>query len=51
MVKDKGYYVIGRISLFKDHSYAVDNPEDSITDSKGNLYKLRGSGFLLLPLY
>lgn len=42
-LKKEGYYVIGRISLFKDHSYAIDNPEDSITDSKGNLYKHNGS--------
>ena len=42
-LKDAGYYVIGRISVFKDYSYAADNPEDAITDKKGNLYKHNGS--------
>ena len=42
-LKDAGYYVIGRISVFKDYSYASDNPEDAITDKKGNLYKHNGS--------
>lgn len=42
-LKDNGYYVIGRITLFKDRSYALDNISDSITDNSGNLYKHNGS--------
>lgn len=42
-LKDAGYYVIGRISVFKDYYYAVDNKGDSITDISGNLYKHNGS--------
>ena len=42
-LKDSGYYVIGRITLFKDRNYAIDNVADSITDSSGNLYKHNGS--------
>lgn len=42
-LKDNGYYVIGRITLFKDRSYALDNKDDSITDLSGNLYKHNGS--------
>ena len=41
--KLNGYYVIGRITLFKDKSYALDNVTDSITDNSGNLYKHNGS--------
>ena len=42
-LKDNGYYVVGRITLFKDRSYALDNVKDSITDTSGNLYKHNGS--------
>ncbi len=42
-LKDNGYYVVGRITLFKDRSYATDNIKDSITDNSGNLYKHNGS--------
>ncbi len=42
-LKDNGYYVVGRITLFKDKSYAIDNVKDSITDTSGNLYKHNGS--------
>ena len=42
-LKDNGYYVVGRITLFKDRSYALDNVNDSITDNSGNLYKHNGS--------
>lgn len=38
-VKDAGLYVIGRITLFKDSSYAADHPEDCITTtSNGQLF-------------
>lgn len=33
-VKDAGIYVIGRISAFKDHYYAIDHPENAITDNR-----------------
>lgn len=42
-LKDNGYYVVGRITLFKDRTYALDNVSDSITDMSGNLYKHNGS--------
>ena len=42
-LKEEGYYVIGRISVFKDYSYATDNPEYAITDKIGSLYKHNGS--------
>ena len=42
-IKDNGYYVVGRITLFKDRNYALDNVSDSITDNSGNLYKHNGS--------
>ncbi len=42
-LKDNGYYVIGRITLFKDLSYAKDNIKDAITDNYGNFYKHNGS--------
>ncbi len=33
-IKDKGYYVIGRITVFKDSYFAIDNKEDAIINSK-----------------
>ena len=42
-LKDNGYYVIGRITLFKDGNYAIDNINNSIVDKSGNLYKHNGS--------
>ena len=42
-LKDNGYYVIGRITLFKDRSYAIDNKNEAIADLQGNLYKHNGS--------
>lgn len=42
-LKKAGFYVVGRITLFKDNDYALDNVEDSITDTSGKLYKHNGS--------
>ena len=43
-LKDNGFYVIGRIVVFKDSYYATDNPEDVISSkSTGQPYKLSGS--------
>ena len=35
-LKDAGFYVIGRITVFKDKYYAVDHPEDAIMDTRTN---------------
>lgn len=32
-LKDEGFYVIGRISVFKDYNYVQDHPEDAILDA------------------
>ena len=43
-LKDNGFYVIGRIVVFKDSHYANDNPGDVISSrSTGSPYKLSGS--------
>lgn len=42
-LKDAGFYVIGRISVFKDSYYAQDNPSDAIVDGSGNLLKHNGA--------
>ncbi len=42
-LKENGYYVIGRISVFKDSLYAADNIADAITDKNGDLYKHNGA--------
>ena len=42
-LKDNGYYVIGRITLFKDGNYAIDNVNHAIIDKSGSLYKHNGS--------
>jgi len=39
-IKDAGFYVIGRITVFKDKYYAEDHPEDAIMDTR------TGSAFL-----
>lgn len=36
-LKDAGYYVIGRITAFKDDSFAYDNPEEAL-EQYGELY-------------
>ena len=33
-LKDNGFYVIGRITTFKDSYYAKDHPEATIIDTK-----------------
>jgi len=35
-LKDAGFYVIGRITLFKDKYYAKDNPEHAAFDTRTN---------------
>lgn len=35
-LKEEGYYVIGRISVFKDNFYAIDHPEEAIRNTKTN---------------
>lgn len=35
-LKDEGFYVIGRITVFKDSYYAKDHPEDTIKDNNTN---------------
>ena len=43
-LKDAGFYVIGRISAFKDMYYAIDHPEYAILDTKtGKPYNLADS--------
>ncbi len=42
-LKDKGYYVIGRITTFNDTHFITDHPEYAITDPEGNPLKLSGS--------
>ena len=43
-LKDEGFYVIGRITTFKDSYYINDNPGDAITSTHtGNPYKHNGS--------
>lgn len=37
-IKDAGYYVIGRITAFKDDAFAKDNPEESLLYSDGTHY-------------
>lgn len=43
-LKDNGFYIIGRITTFKDNYYAIDNPEVSIKDNRtGNGYRASSS--------
>ncbi len=43
-IKDAGFYVAGRITVFKDDYYVADHPEDAITlSSTGNPYKHQNS--------
>lgn len=37
-IKEAGFYVIGRITVFKDKYYTVDNPESAIAYNSGGLY-------------
>ncbi|MBR3661511.1 MAG: hypothetical protein IKN63_06425 [Bacilli bacterium] len=42
-LKEEGFYVIGRITTFKDDYYALDNPNNVIKKTDGNLLKHNGS--------
>lgn len=43
-LKDEGFYVIGRITVFKDSYYVTDNPDSAITStSTGKPYSHNGS--------
>lgn len=43
-IKDNGFYVIGRITVFKDHYFAQDHPEYAIVNSSsGTLFSHNGS--------
>ena len=44
-LKDAGYYLIGRITAFKDDSFAIDNPSEAL-EYNGNLYTY---GFVKWP--
>jgi hypothetical protein len=35
-IKDAGFYVIGRITAFKDKNYCIDNPDDAILNTQTN---------------
>lgn len=37
-LKDAGYYLIGRITAFKDDAFAADNPEESLMEANGDRY-------------
>ncbi len=42
-IKEEGFYVIGRITTFKDDYYAIDNPDNVIKKNDGSLLKHNGS--------
>ena len=42
-LKEEGFYVIGRITTFKDDYYAVDNKDNVIKKTDGSLLKHNGS--------
>ena len=42
-LKEEGFYVIGRITTFKDDYYALDNPDNVIKKTDGSLLKHNGS--------
>lgn len=37
-IKDNGFYMIGRITAFKDDSFAIDNHDEAILEADGSLY-------------
>ncbi len=41
--KDKGFYLIGRITTFKDSYYAMDHPDETILSSNGEPFSHNGS--------
>jgi len=42
-LKEEGFYVIGRITTFKDDYYALDNPSNAIGKTDGTMLKHSGS--------
>lgn len=42
-LKDHGFYVIGRITVFKDSYYVMDHPEVAICDKSNQPYQHNGS--------
>lgn len=42
-LKENGFYVIGRITAFKDSYYVTDHKESAIADTNGEPYKHNGS--------
>ena len=42
-LKEEGFYVIGRITTFKDDYYALDNPKNVIKKTDGSLLKHNGA--------
>jgi len=44
ILKDAGYYIIGRITAFKDDSFAYDNPEEALLQN-GEVYRYSGVGW------
>ncbi|MBQ8472832.1 MAG: hypothetical protein IJ501_04960 [Bacilli bacterium] len=43
LLKENGFYVIGRITTFKDDYYAKDNPNNVISKTDGSMLKHSGS--------
>ena len=37
-IRDNGFYLIGRITAFKDDSFAIDNHDEAILEADGSLY-------------
>jgi len=48
-IKDAGFYVIGRITVFKDKYYAEDHPEDAIMDTRTNTSFLHSNTYWPSP--
>lgn len=46
---EEGFYVIGRISTFKDYDYAIDHPEEAILDTRTGNPFLHGSAYWPSP--
>ncbi|MBE6151937.1 MAG: hypothetical protein E7165_01320 [Firmicutes bacterium] len=44
-LKENGFYVIGRITVFKDNYYAKDHPEDTIMDTRTNASFLHNGSY------
>lgn len=41
-IKDAGFYVVGRMTVFNDAFFAFDHPEYAITDAKGDPLEISG---------